>query len=47
MREYDRAVVLEEGRVVEQGSVRALLAQPASRLARMLSAATTAANQHT
>ncbi|XP_026329931.1 ATP-binding cassette sub-family C member Sur-like isoform X2 [Hyposmocoma kahamanoa] len=47
VREYDRAVVLDEGRLVEQGSVRALLAQPTSRLARMLAAATTAANQHT
>ncbi|RVE50110.1 hypothetical protein evm_005316 [Chilo suppressalis] len=39
IRGYDRAVVLEEGRVVEQGEVKSLLAQPASRLARMLAAA--------
>ncbi|XP_063821698.1 ATP-binding cassette sub-family C member Sur-like [Ostrinia nubilalis] len=38
VRGYDRAVVLDEGRVVEQGAVGALLAQPASRLARMLAA---------
>ncbi|CAH0748153.1 unnamed protein product [Diatraea saccharalis] len=38
IRGYDRAIVLEEGRIVEQGEVKTLLAQPASRLARMLAA---------
>ncbi|KAM3963463.1 LOW QUALITY PROTEIN: sulfonylurea receptor [Aphomia sociella] len=37
VRGYDRAVVLEDGNIVEQGEVSALLAQPSSRLARMLS----------
>ncbi|KAF9410974.1 hypothetical protein HW555_010106 [Spodoptera exigua] len=39
VRGYERGVVLEGGSVVEQGAVPALLAQPASRLARMLAAA--------
>ncbi|XP_053625713.1 ATP-binding cassette sub-family C member 8 isoform X2 [Plodia interpunctella] len=38
IRNYDRAVVLEDGHIVEQGEVSALLAQPSSRLARMLAA---------
>ncbi|XP_026757827.2 ATP-binding cassette sub-family C member Sur [Galleria mellonella] len=37
VRGYDRAVVLEDGCIVEQGEVSVLLAQPNSRLARMLS----------
>ncbi|XP_028037616.1 ATP-binding cassette sub-family C member Sur-like isoform X1 [Bombyx mandarina] len=41
VRGYDRAVVLEEGRVVEQGEVGPLLSRPVSRLARMLAAAHT------
>ncbi|XP_030024318.1 ATP-binding cassette sub-family C member Sur isoform X2 [Manduca sexta] len=38
VRDYDRALVLEEGQAVEQGPVSALLEQPSSRLARMLAA---------
>ncbi|XP_060810870.1 ATP-binding cassette sub-family C member Sur isoform X2 [Amyelois transitella] len=39
VRNYDRAIVLEDGHIIEQGEVTALLAQPSSRLARMLAAA--------
>lgn len=39
VRGYDRAVVMEEGRAVEQGAVGSLLSQPSSRLARMLATA--------
>lgn len=39
VRGYERGVVLDSGCVVEQGAVAALLAQPGSRLARMLAAA--------
>ncbi|KAJ0180469.1 hypothetical protein K1T71_003873 [Dendrolimus kikuchii] len=39
VRGYDRAVVIEEGRVVEQGAVCALLSLPSSHLARMLALA--------
>lgn len=39
VRGYGRGVVLEARGVGEQGAVDALLAQPASRLARMLAAA--------
>ncbi|KPJ15035.1 Canalicular multispecific organic anion transporter 2 [Papilio machaon] len=35
VRGYDRAAVMEEGRIVELGSMRSLLSQPSSRLARM------------
>ncbi|XP_013182103.1 PREDICTED: ATP-binding cassette sub-family C member 8 [Papilio xuthus] len=38
VRGYDRAVVMEEGRIVEVGSMRSLLSQPSSRLARMFAA---------
>lgn len=39
VRGYDRAVVMDEGRVVEQGAVGALLSLPSSQLARMLALA--------
>ncbi|KAJ2952805.1 hypothetical protein O0L34_g7165 [Tuta absoluta] len=39
VRGYDRAIVLDEGRVAEQGPVTSLLSRPSSRLARMLAAA--------
>ncbi|XP_049867154.1 ATP-binding cassette sub-family C member 3 [Pectinophora gossypiella] len=42
VRGYDRAMVLEEGRVAEQGAVPALLSVPTSRLARLLAAAASA-----
>ncbi|CAK1581992.1 unnamed protein product [Parnassius mnemosyne] len=38
VRGYDRAAILEEGRIVELGSIKSLLAQPTSRLARMMAA---------
>ncbi|XP_068629390.1 ATP-binding cassette sub-family C member 9 [Battus philenor] len=38
VRTYDRAAVLEEGRIVELGNMKTLLSQPSSRLARMLAA---------